>query len=681
MAQKRSIKKKKSRSSPKPESGFLFRNNLGYKLLLILLGFLFFSPVFTADFLNLDDQTLILDNMIAFESDPGKIFRWGFLTPHYKPVVFLSWMMEYKLFGPNPFVYHLNNLLLHIFNSLLVFLVFLKLVPQFKTVKTYVVPVAFFTAVIFMLNPMHVESVAWATERKDVLYVFFFLLSLYTYLIYLKQKNNKLLILSALLFIPSLLCKAPAICLPFILFLVDFVFKRPFNKKIAIEKIGHFIVLVAALGVYGFFSTDYSEGSIGSIASGDILTTAPALAGIPTSIVRIVIASLKTVLWFLHILVPVKLSIAYPREPLISFFGHLVYLFPFVVAGFFLILFKVRRTNRLIFFSFFFFLFAMTPAIIRIYPGIGIFLSDRYTYLGSLGIIFLVVSFIVLWMQRRKFGVRSIYYILGFIALLSGIYTYKYARVWQNPEKLWTNTIEKYPNVAYAFVNRGGYYRQQGEYQKGLDDLNRALNLEQEANSYVQRGLIYRQMGRPQEALSDYQKAIELEQDNTQAKINRGNAFLDLGRFQEAIVDYNEALEIDPDNVRVLANRAAAYGNLRRYDAAKRDLEVAESLDPDYIDIYINRMVMSFELQDFETALNAADKLLVFNPNDHQSYSDRGVALMNLSRHQEAIESFSRAIQLSSTQGAYYQNRARAYQFLGNQAAAQKDLETAASLR
>src|SRR5688572_3622620 len=184
-----------------PPSG---KKNILFIALLLLITFGIYFQVTDHDFVNYDDDTLITTNRVVV--DPNKswtdCFTWNIFTPHFKPLVLMSWRAEYQTFGEKPGVFLFNNLLLHAFNVLLVFFLSLKLLRRFIPDQRQVISLAaFFVALAFAVHPLHVESVAWAVERKDVLYTFFFLLSWLSYLQYLEKNKYTYLLLCALFYL------------------------------------------------------------------------------------------------------------------------------------------------------------------------------------------------------------------------------------------------------------------------------------------------------------------------------------------------------------------------------------------------------------------------------------------------------------------------------------------------
>ena len=218
-------------------------------LLLILITFVAYNRILNNDFVNFDDDRLIYNNeKIINDNVPiTECFEWGFRAPHYKPLTLLSWRAEYQLFGKNPLVFHLNNLILHILNTLLVYLISIFLLSKINILREKLNLTAFIIALLFGIHPLHVESVAWAVERKDVLFSFFFLLSWISYLFYLKKNKFYFIILTSIFYLLSMLSKSMGITLIAVLFLTDFYFGRKIFKKEILKKIP--IILVFLLEV------------------------------------------------------------------------------------------------------------------------------------------------------------------------------------------------------------------------------------------------------------------------------------------------------------------------------------------------------------------------------------------------------------------------------------------------
>ena len=219
--------------------------------LVLAVTFIVFLPSLQNKFVNLDDPQYLIDNPVVHTWNVvtlKQIFTQQFVG-NYQPVTMLSYMVEYKLFGLNPFGYHLMNLLFHLLGTLLVFLLIKKILAQSHPAGTGNELVAFITSLLFGIHPLHVESVAWISERKDVLYGFYFLWALYLYIPSPSPEGGneaspfRLGRTAAILFLflIALLSKAQAVVLPLVFFAVDFLINRKFTKSSILEKIPFFL--------------------------------------------------------------------------------------------------------------------------------------------------------------------------------------------------------------------------------------------------------------------------------------------------------------------------------------------------------------------------------------------------------------------------------------------------------
>jgi len=209
-----------------------------YLIALLLITFAVFTPVLDNELVNWDDQYHLLNNPTVISLAPGNIARIfkSIVITAYHPIPILTYALEYHFFQFNPFIYHLNNLLLHLGIVALIFLLAGRLGLSKEA--------SFLAALIFAIHPMHVETVAWVTERKGLLYSLFYVMSLFFYAGYIQKGKKQNYFLSLLCGLLSILSKPIACSLPLILFLLDWFFKRRVNKKLLIEKIPYFLYVI-----------------------------------------------------------------------------------------------------------------------------------------------------------------------------------------------------------------------------------------------------------------------------------------------------------------------------------------------------------------------------------------------------------------------------------------------------
>ncbi|MDX1477957.1 MAG: tetratricopeptide repeat protein, partial [Saprospiraceae bacterium] len=534
-------------------------------------------------------------------------------------------------------------------------------------------------------HPLHVESVAWAIERKDVLYTCFFLLGLLAYMRYLKSPSFKWIGLTALCYILSLLSKAPAIVFPFILLLMDYTWQRKVELKRLTEKWPVFVMMLLGLFLYGFFGGEppgggSTEGGLRNLVSTSPVSNVYPLSVLPAFYAKIALLGVKGVGWYLHSWLPVNLSLAYPYKTILPAIGHAIHLFPVLLGlGAFLV-FKWRHRHPLLFFTHGFFFMALAPALIRTGLGKGIFLSDRYVYLALFGLVLFIAAHVLDWTRRKGWNLQRQYLAMGAIVLLLGTLSFRQARVWDNGETLWTNVIEKYPRIAYAYVNRGIYRNDHGNIAGALEDFNAAVELGDDPHAFIHRGTLLRKQGQTQQALADFDRLLASEPNNEHAINGKANVLFEMGRYQEAEATYTHGLTIKPRMVTYYVNRAAARYYLGKHREALADLDEAERLNRNYTSIHSKRTVILMAIGDYENAVISARKTAQYEPNNHANLGDLGTALQRLGRHQEAIEAFSQALQIYDRGKRYYNGRALSYEALGNTAQAQRDRQIASTL-
>lgn len=581
---------KKKKSSPATGRHLL------YALILVIITAGVYGSVTQHDFLNYDDDTLITGNRVVV--DPARswtdCFTWNLFSPHYKPLVLLSWRAEYQTFGDDPGVFHFNNLLFHLLNVLLVFLVSIPLLKVLRPTKQPDVwLMAFFIALLYSVHPLHVESVAWAVERKDVMYSFFFLLSWLSYLYYLDKQKYIYLILSAVFYLLVLLSKSMGITLIAVLFLTDYAYGRRNIAALIREKIPLLACFLAGIYLYGLL--DY----MGAFLSGSPTAGNVSLADTPGSttstfnpVIEVgVMSFLKIFLLLMHTILPIHVSAIYEGPEIQRMLGAFIYVIPFLLAGLVYLAWRMSVRHKAVFFGLLFFLVTVSPAIaIGRYGGVGVFIGDRYTYMAMLGII---LPF-VLWVFQFKTKPGQLpMIVVGALALVLSFASFKQVSVWKNPLTLWNDVISKTKCGAAGHNGRGVYYLTKDiQYEKAIDDFTRAIACDSlYARSFYNRGLAYMNLKKNTEAFLDYNRAIQLNPRYVEAYVNRGSILTGQGKNDEALVDFNYAIQLNPDFAKSYFNRGNLFINTQRFEEARQDYTKAISLDVNYAKAYYNRAI------------------------------------------------------------------------------------------
>jgi len=562
--------------------------------LILIITFIAFFPCLKNGFINWDDDRYVTENTIvqnlSLES-VRQVFA-SFFVGNYQPLTMLSYLIDYRFSKLNPLGYHLTNLILHLLNSLLVFWLIYILTRK--------ISVSLITAVLFGIHPLHVESVAWISERKDLLYALFFLGAIISYLLYLKKENKqRYYYMSIFLFLLSLLSKSMAITLPLVLFLIDYFVKRKPNKTSLLDKIPFFILSF----IFGIIAI------LGQVSSGAVRGE-----GIVSFLNKIAIAGYGIVFYINKLLLPVKLSCAYPYFEIKNIF---LFLYPLIIFIIFLVavILSTRYTKKFIFGGALF-LITIMP-VLQFIPIGETVVADRYIYIASIGI-FYIVGEGIFWLFTNKIRHLRLaqaftLILLVMIAVVLASLTWQRCQVWKDNIALWSDVLNKYPNVATAYNSRGAEYLVKKDYANAYADFMSTLNIDQkyyeayfnlgslysskgnynEAAKFINKTLeinptylkaydlltaIYGRTGKHSEVIRICKRAIQIKHDYIPAYINLCSAYGNLGDFQEAIVYGEKAIAIDPKSALANMNLSIAYFYAKKYDLAIKHCDMAIAL-------------------------------------------------------------------------------------------------------
>lgn len=613
-----------------------------YLALLSIVVIIIYAQTTNFDFVNIDDENLIIENPIVADSSISyaEAFVKNLYSVHYKPLVFASWKAEYNLWGATPWHFHLFNWLLHLANTIILFFLGIKLFEKLYD-KNLVYISAFLLAVLFTINPLRIESVAWATERKDVLFSFFFLLSWFLYIRYIQNKNYLYLIIGAIFYLLSGLSKSMGLPLILVLFLSDYWFQRKFTLKLILEKIPYLSVFILLSFLYGLLNSETPSTAIAPVLESapevsNQITSLAFINDLPTSIQWIVTTSLRFYLWIIHSLIPSKLSVIYSHDAIFGFWGKSIFLFPLLVTALYFILWKRRKKNLALLGGLLFFGITLSPALVLSSSGQAVFLSDRYTYIPSIGLFFILVVLLnKLNYQKNNF---KIIYTLIFLFYFS--ISMKNISYWKNSESLFSHSIEVSPNSGLAYLNLGLYYREQNK-------LNKAIQV--------------------------YNNGIKMDPGHYKLYSNRGKIYFDQGKTDLALSDFNKCLCIEPNFVSALANRGAIYGQKQDYEKALIDLNKALDLAPNNTNALSNRGYVYYLTQQYDKTIDDYKKFLTINANAPDIINTIGLVYNQLKEYDLALSQFTRSILLDPSKGAYYSNRSFSYFHKGNKPEALQD--------
>lgn len=657
------------------------RKNLYYLIGVILITLVLYMPSLFNDFIvNWDDGGYIHEHELVHKLNAENVLTIFNPTTYYKgnyhPLTTFFYQLEYAMVGQHAFLYHFNNLLFHLLNVLLVFIFVRRLSKR--------VELAAFVALFFGIHPMHVESVAWISERKDVLYTFFFLLSCLFYMDYLQkaEKKTRHYVLAVLWFFLSLLSKSAAVALPGVLLLIDFFLKRKFSMKLLLDKVP-FALLSFVFGILAI----RSQGMTGAIQD---------LGPLYTPFERVFLVCNNIVMYLYKLFVPLDLAAMYPYPPRVD--GHIPVLFYIsggIVLALAMLFIATMNKGRQYVFGILFFLVTIA-LVLQALPVGGAIMAERYTYVPYIG-----VFFVLGWMYTNAwYSVKSIWKkvtpLLHLVVAVFAVFcfTLSWQRIaeWKNGEVLFTALTKTYPNLPFGYNNRGYlYYRWLKNNEKAEADFTRAITLD---STYFQalgnRGVLYYNTQRYDEAIRDFTRALRYKPNDDGSLIGRANTYSTVFRYKEALPDYDAYLQIKPNDTKAWMWRGIAYFNTGKTQEAKADFEKAagmqsllkqeEQVNFEAEIIYWKALILMRENK-FNEALQLLNQSANLNPSRAETYSWRGIAYYNLKQYPEAIADYTKAIQMNPKDGASYVNRAVAYYDSGKYKLAFADLNSAGQMK
>ena len=612
---------------------------LGASLIVFLVVLIAFSPAFSGQFVNWDDPVYVTDNPLIRSLDwssIGSMFSFGTIPQvhHYVPLVLLSYSVEYYFAGFNPAVFHGTNVVLHGISAVLILWIMIQLSESLSF--------SLFVALFFAVHPLRVESVAWVTERKDMLSGATFFGALLAYVFYLQRRKKKsLLLLSGLLFFCSLLSKAMAMSFPFVMLLVDYLRGRKFDKQSILEKTP-FFALSIAFGMLALLSqpagTAIQQTETGSIGFSEIE--------------RIFIASYAVLFYIVKFFAPISLSVLYKLPTTeMGGFPWYVYLAPVLVLAGIAGLILFRRKTPMLVFGGFFFLVTLGPVSQLIPVGVAT-IADRFTYIPYFGFIILIGSALLLIRDHvlKPRGIpesASPVFALAWVAVLTSM-TISQTRVWNNDITLWTSVIDQPSPPAMAYLQRGLAHAAALRPREAAADYTRAIQQDSSlALAWNNRGNVFARMGNYDQAVADYQRAIAAAPSYADAYINRGRALMLQKKFEESIKSYRRALELDTTNAQVYYNRGQAFLGLEKPDSALIDYNRALELDREFTEAYVRRGDIYFQTQKFKEAIEDYTQGINRGVSHELVFTNRGSSFANLGDFDRAIEDFNRALEIN----------------------------------
>ncbi|MCJ7693526.1 MAG: tetratricopeptide repeat protein [Sedimentisphaerales bacterium] len=650
---------------------------LAIAFLLILLTVIAFAPVWHNDFINYDDNLYVTQNPdVAGGLNPGSVV-WAFTTSHvtnWHPLTWLSHQLDCELFGLNPFWHHITSLLFHIANTLLLFWVL-------KRMTNALWPSAF-VAAAFALHPLHVESVAWIAERKDVLSTFFWMLAMAAYIRYVeKPKPSRYLLIAAALCL-GLMAKPMLVTLPFVLLLLDYWPLRRFRRarqdqnllesanspyksaaalSLIIEKIPLLIIVIISCAV-----TYLVQQSGGAMRLGETF---------PLKL-RIANAFISYISYIVKMFYPASLAVLYPHpgESLPLWQSYVSFALLVVISV--LIILSARRRGFLLV-GWFWYLGTLVPVIGFVQVGVQA-VADRYTYVPSIGIfIILAWGFADL---ARKLSLPKLVTALpaGLLIIAMLICTRMQLRYWKDSFTLFRHTLDVTENNYIMHSSFGGALFEEGRFDEALKHFQQALIINPKfVDARRDIGIVLLKQQKTDQAIAAFQQALQIREDWPEIYNYLGLACAQNGQFKLAVEKYNRALQFQPDYAEAFKNLGIALQQLGQTQQAVESWQKAIKIEPYNPDANYNMGLVTAQQGDCERGAEYFNSALVTKPDWPEAKYNLGAAYYQLGKFEPAIENFSEALRLKPDYPNAHRNLAIALAKTGKYEDAVSHLKTA----
>lgn len=615
-------------------------------LLLILVTAAVYWQVQEFDFINYDDNEYVYDNPNVQEGFTFDSIIWAFTTGHssnWHPLTWLSHMLDFQMFGLWAGGHHLTSLFFHIVNVLLLFFVFRKMTGNIWQ--------SAFVAALFALHPLHVQSVAWVSERKDMLSAFFWMLTLWAYIRYVQHPGWTAYMWVVFFFILGLMSKPMVVTLPFVLLLLDY---WPLNRlrldgseknlhvKIAgllREKIPMFILTVASAGI-----TIIVQHRWGALKSFDVVPLTDRLANVLISYVNYIIK-------FIY---PVKLAAFYPYPNVISIWKLTASVF--VLSAFSWTVIKLMNRKPWFIVGWFWFLGTLVPVIGLIQVGIQS-MADRYMYLPMIGLLIAVAwgipELLSKWHHRKAvLSVSAACIIMSFFWISRAQLVY-----WTDTYTLFNRAIAVTENNFFAYNVVGKELALKGDYKTAEKYLLTVLTIKpDDSDAMMGLGEMAYQNENYGKALNYYQKALLLRPDDTKIIYIIGDLLYKSGKPDKAISYYFKALVLDPSDPAIYNKLGIVLFSKNMFEQAQEKFETVVRLNPKFDEAYYNLGLVASKQGKYSDMLIFYNKALSINPDNDNAHKSLADVLFSKGEMRQAYKHYFEALRINPDDATTHYN-------------------------
>lgn len=603
-------------------------------LFLVAITLAAFWQVLGCDFVNYDDDEYVTNNLYVQKGLTLGSVVWAFTKYHsanWHPLTWLSHMLDCRIWGLNPMGHHLTSLILHILNSLLLLFVL--------TLMTGCVWRSGFAAALFAVHPLHVESVAWISERKDVLSTLFLMLTIFSYVRYARTGGKGKYLLVLILYALGLMAKPMLVTLPLVLLMLDYwllACRKDEQEKavqiwkpLVIEKIPFF--LLAAASSLVSLVVQSKSGAVGSMEAYSLG-------------VRVANAFVAYMSYILKMLWPANLAVLYPHPedtlPAWQVVSSVLVLLVLTV-----LVVRFGRTRRYLTVGWLWYVVTLIPVIGFVQVGWQA-MADRYTYVPLIGL-FVIAAWGIPDLAARIRFLKPGYLVLPAIVvvLTLAVLASLQVRHWRNSVTLFSSALAQSDGSYIVYSNLGTALLEAGEVETAVGYLQNALEIQpNRAEAHNNLGSALGMYGRHNDAVAHLKQALRLKPDYADAHNNLGLALEDLGQTDEAVTHFEKAIRLNPNSPAARNSLGAALGRQGRFVEAIEQYEQALRMKPDYPEAHTNLGIALSALGDLEGAIQHYKFALRNRPLYVEAHTNLGNALARQGLYDEAISHYKSAL-------------------------------------
>jgi tetratricopeptide (TPR) repeat protein len=652
--------------------------------ILALIVWIAFGQTLRHDFVTYDDNGYVYENPRITSGLSFGGIGWAFTHAHnsnWHPLTTISHMLDCQLYGLQPWGHHLTNVLLHTAAAILLFLALLRLTaPSAVIDRRYNIWLCAFVAALFAIHPLRVESVAWISERKDVLSGVFFMLTLLAYARYAQSERPSpgQYLTVIFLFALGLMCKPTLVTLPFVLLLLDYwplgrwrgawskehgADSRARSAKRQEQRAQVGSQKSAVSSQKSFLSTSQPLNTSASL-SNLVVEKLPLFVLSAASIVatilaqekalekslklsfaqRIANAAVSYVAYLREMFYPVKLAVLYPYRNLTLAEVFLSFVFLGIVS---VIFFLWRRQYPFLLVGWLWYLGMLVPMIGLVQVGLQT-RADRYTYLPQIGLYILITWGAVELFSRSRVGRQISVVAASLVIVILTACTYRETSYWQNGETLWKHAIDNGSNSYVAHYSLGSVFLRRQQSDAALVEFEKALQINPDyAEAEMNVGVALLQKGDIDGAINHTRRALQIDPDDFEAEYNLGNLLQQHGQADEAIPHYRKALAAKPNYAEAHNSLGAALAQKGEVGQAIAEFEEALRLKPDYAEAHSDLGNALGSQHKFDQAIPHHIEALRLNPNSPQARYNFGYTLLQSGRREEAVVQFTEALRLN----------------------------------